>query len=103
MKNRKLYLTFYKSFCFTSIVITFACAYFIKLGGLSLYSVLFWFKVITLALIYYYMKEYKSKEFYFYKNLGVSKKALWIFAISIDMIIYFVVIFIALKIHEQHT
>jgi len=102
-KNIKLYLEFYKSFCFASILISFVCAYFFIKYGVSVYAPLFWFKIITLALIFYYIKEYKSKEFYFYKNLGVGKKVLWIFSISFDLIIYFVVIIIGLNLHGKFT
>jgi len=103
VKNIKLYFTFYKSFCFASILISFVCAYFLFKYGLPVYSPLFWFKIITFALIFYYIKEYKSKEFYFYKNLGISKKALWIFSTSLDFIIYIVVVITGLNLHGKFT
>ena len=102
-KNIKLYFIFYKSFCFVSILISFVCAYLLYQYGASMYSSLFWFKMFTLALIFYCIKEFKAKEFYFYKNLGVSKKALWIFSISLDLIIYIVVVIIGLNLHGKHT
>ena len=101
MQNIKLYITFYKSFCFVSILISFACAYLFFKWGISIFTVLFWFKIITLALIIYYIREYKSKEFYFYKNVGITKKALWIFSFLFDFTVYFVVIIIALNLHEK--
>ena len=99
----KLYFTFYKSYCFVSILITFVCAYFFLKHGPSVYAVLFWFKIITLALIFFYIREYKSKEFYFYKNLGISKKTLWAFSLSFDMVLYFTAIIIALNIYGKLT
>jgi len=54
-----------------------------------------------MALIFFYIREYKSNEFYFYKNLGISKKALWTFSISFDLIIYFIVIIIALSLYGK--
>jgi len=59
--------------------------------------------MITVALLYYYIKEYKSKEFYFYKNLGVSKKILWSFAVSLDLVIYLILIIVALNFHGKFT
>ena len=100
-KKINLFFTFYKSFCFVSIVISIVCAYFLMKDGASAYSALFWFKVITSALIFFYIREYKSKEFYFYKNLGISKKALWIFSLLLDLTIYFVVVIIALNLHGK--
>ena len=103
MKKIKLYLTFYNTFNFASIVLSIICAYFFFLHGISAFSILFWFKIITLALTFFYIREYKANEFYFYKNLGISKKALWIFSICLDFIIYFVIIIIAINLHGKYT
>ena len=103
MKMSKLYFTFYKSFCFTTITISLLCAAVFLRNGISAFSPLFWFKMITVAIVYYYIKEYKSKEFYFYKNLGVSKKGLWIFAVSLDLIIYLILIIVSVHLHGKFT
>jgi len=102
-KNIKLYVTFYRSFCFASILISLACAFLFFGRGTVLFTPLFWFKITTIALLYYYINGYKSKEFFFYKNLGIGKKALWIFAISLDLIIYFIVIIIGINLHGKYT
>jgi len=102
MKTKiNLFFTFYKSFCFASILISVICAYFLIMYGASAYSVLFWFKILTSAVIFLYIREYKSKEFYFYKNLGISKKALWIFSFLFDFTLYFIVVIIALNLHGK--
>jgi len=103
MKKIKLFFTFYKSFCLVSIFISLVCAYslFKLMGKIPIYSFLFWFKIISSALIFFYIKEYKSKEFYFYKNFGISKIALWIFSFIVDFTIYFVVIIIAFKLNGK--
>jgi len=100
-KKVNLFFTFYKSFCFASIVISIVCAYFLIIYGVSAYFFLFWFKIITSALIFFYIREYKSKEFCFYKNLGISKKALWIFSFLLDFTVYFVVVIIALNLYGK--
>jgi hypothetical protein len=100
-KKTNLFFTFYKSFCFVSVLISIVCAYFLIKYGASAYSVLFWFKIITSALIFYYIREYKSKEFYFYKNLGISKKALFIFSFLFDFTVYFIVVIIALNLYGK--
>jgi hypothetical protein len=71
--------------------------------GAVMYATLFWSKIFSLGFVFYYMKEYKAKEFIFYKNLGISKRALWIFSFSLDMILYFGLVFIALYIHGKFT
>jgi hypothetical protein len=93
MKTKiKPYLAFYQSFCFTSILISLLCGFLLFGGGSAFYFSLFLFKIITSGLIFFYMREYKSKEFYFYKNLGISQKALWIFSAIIDFAIFFLII-----------
>jgi len=89
--NIKPYLTFYQSFCFTSILISLLCGLLLKGGG-ERYFALFMFKIITSGLIFFYIREYKSKEFYFYKNLGISQKTLWIVVALLDFVIFFLII-----------
>ena len=79
------------------------CAYFFIKYGISVFSVLFWFKIITLILIFLYIKNYRHEEYYFYKNLGVGKKKLWTFSFVIDMVIYFIFTIIALNLYEKHS
>lgn len=64
----------------------------------SVISTLFWFKVLTSGLFYYYVNTYKANEYYYYKNLGLSKLQLWISSITIDFIIFFVLLAIILNI-----
>jgi hypothetical protein len=46
--------------------------------------VLFWSKVLTGAVIYFFVNEYKQKEYYYYHNLGLSKKQLWVATAGFD-------------------
>jgi len=105
MKKIKLYITFYKSFCFVSILISLLCAFFLfeLKDKIPIYFSLFWFKIITSVLIFFYIREYKSKEFYFYKNLGISRKALWIFSFIVDFTIYYILIIIAYNVYGEFT
>ncbi|PKP17417.1 MAG: hypothetical protein CVU05_15575 [Bacteroidetes bacterium HGW-Bacteroidetes-21] len=67
----------------------------------SVLQVLFWFKLATLALIFYYINSYKKNEFYYYKNLGISKHKLWIPILVFDFSVFLIsVIILAIKLHE---
>ena len=81
-------MTFYKSFAFASWMITLSCMLIAYTHGIGTFSVLFWFKIITLGLIFYFIDSYRRDGLYFYKNLGLSKLNLWISALSIDFIIF---------------
>ncbi len=61
-------------------------------GGLKMFVAIFWFKVITLGILYYFINHYKHKELYYYQNLGLSKKFLWISTMAIDMLLFIMLI-----------
>jgi len=98
MKTIRLILTFYKSFAFTSSVITLSCSYIIYTWGFATYQELFWFKIITLALIFYYIQNNKKNHFYYYKNLGLTKKHLWIPTLTLDFVLFLTLMTLAVKI-----
>ena len=83
-KTIRLIGTFYRSFLFASIVITVCCLSLFWKYGFSIFEVLFWIKISTLGLTYYFINSYKSKEYYYYLNLGVSKVLLWTATLTFD-------------------
>jgi len=55
---------------------------------------IFWFKIATLGLIYYFINSYNRKAYYYYLNLGVSKTLLWVGSLGIDLALFiFLIIF----------
>jgi hypothetical protein len=56
--------------------------------GFNIFGVLFWFKIVTRALTYYFINSYKSKEYYYYLNLGVSTALLWVATLTFDFEIF---------------
>lgn len=104
MKTIRLILTFYKSIAFVSFLITFTCLvllYGSGPDGISIIQPLFWFKIITLAITVYYINIYKKNEFYYYKNLGISKFTLWIPILIFDFLFFLItIIILASNLHE---
>jgi hypothetical protein len=49
---------------------------------------LFWFKIATLGLTFYYINGYKNREYYYYQNLGVSRLLLWASTIVFDFALF---------------
>jgi len=88
MKTLRLLITFYKSYAFASIVITIATLHFTCVGGFAMFASLLWVKIITFGMIAYLVHNFKKEEFYYYKNLGMTRKYLWISTFSIDFIIF---------------
>jgi len=72
---------------FFAIVISLWCAYLISKDGFLAVNVIFWLKISTSFIIYFFVKQYKKNEFYYYRNLGFSITVLWIITFGIDFII----------------
>ncbi|MET0394241.1 MAG: hypothetical protein ABW019_13935 [Chitinophagaceae bacterium] len=88
LKTIRLTWTFYKSFLFFSLVITTCCLSIFWKYGFSVFFMLFWLKLITLGLTYYFINQYKSREYYYYRNLGVSKSLLWAVTLLFDFALF---------------
>jgi len=100
MSLLRLIITFYKSFAVMSLAITFACLYLINLYGskaLLILQALIWLKISTLGLIFYYIQNFKKEDFYYYKNLGLTKKKLWISTLVFDFALFILLLIITLK------
>ena len=65
--------------------------------GMSIYAVLFWFKLFTLGVVFVFIRSYKSKEFYYYLNLGLSRTVLWISTFCFDFSLF---LFLLSRIHK---
>jgi len=106
MKTLRLILTFYKSFAFTSLMITFICIGLVYGYGekaIPIIQVLIWFKIITLAIIIYSISKFKRNQFYYYKNLGISRLLLWVSTLIFDFTFFLIaIITLAIKLHETH-
>ncbi|QCR21518.1 hypothetical protein C1N53_03585 [Pontibacter sp. SGAir0037] len=62
-------------------------------SGYSLFAAVFWFKIISLGIIFYFINSYKSKEYYYYQNLGVSKVMLWGTTLTFDFTLFLFIIY----------
>ncbi len=80
--------TFYSSFCVFSLLIDIFCLAIIVRTNFNLFPLMFWFRAVVMAIIFYFINDYKTKEFYYYQNLGVSKNFLWTATFSLDTILF---------------
>lgn len=99
MRTIKILITFYQSFAALSILTTLACSIIIYKWGIATFFVLFWFKIATLGLIYYFINIYKKESFFYYKNLGLTKRQVWIPTLTFDMALFLLIISFILKIN----
>jgi len=83
-------LSFYQSFAFVGFLLTAACMVTLYTTGIAMFTFLFWFKIGTLWLIYYFVDSYKRNEYYYYDNLGISKRKLWIPSLVFDFTLFLI-------------
>jgi len=79
-------------------VITISSMYLVYVYGSHAISFLFWLKLFTLAIMLVFVNSYKSKEFYYYQNLGLSKLFLWFTSIAIDLFLFFILLILMVQI-----
>ncbi len=88
VKTIRLTWTFYKGFLLSSLLINTCCLIVFGSYGFAVFVELFWFKMATLGLTYYFINNYKNKEYYYYLNLGVSKVVLWTMTLLFDLALF---------------
>jgi len=97
LKTIRLIFTFYKGFLLASIIITSCCGVIFWEYGLSVFRALFWLKISTLAISFYFINTYKAREYYYYHNLHLSKILLWCSILITDFLLF---IFLIVLLHK---
>lgn len=83
-----LCLRFYGSSCIFSSLISVAIIHQSLGEGVSAIVLSFWFKLFTLLITLIFVWYQNSRRFYYYKNLGLSKKALLVSCFFLDFSLY---------------
>jgi hypothetical protein len=97
IKAVRLFYTFYKSFALASLLVTSCCLVLFWQYGLGIIVGLLWFKAATLAVLFYFVHLYKQKEYFYYQNLGLSKRLLWFATLGFDFTLF---IFLLTQVHH---
>ena len=95
IKTARLATTFYRSFIFAPLLITILTLSWFLSYGFNVFAAILWTKIFTNAVIWYLVREFKKKEFFYYRNLGVSEKKLWVIVFVFDFSLLITGIFIA--------
>jgi hypothetical protein len=97
MRTLKLITRFYSGIFLANFLVTLGCVYLMWLfnaHAIEIMGVLFWFKIITIAIMFYGSIYYKKNELYYYQNLGVSKIMLGISTSVFDFLLWLSLIII---------
>jgi hypothetical protein len=84
----RLLLTFYRGFFIPGFLITLTCGVLFREYGWSILSTLFWLKLGSMTLVFFFIRTYKSREFIYYQNLGLSRTFLWTSTLLFDFVLY---------------
>jgi hypothetical protein len=84
----RLVFTFYKGFCLASILITVICLALYREYGEFIWTPLICLKLLTLLMIYFFINSYKQEQFYYYRNLRITKWMLWSATFAFDIALY---------------
>lgn len=94
IKTLSLIFRFYYNFIFATSIVTLFCIKTYYDSGFETLSSLFYLKIITLAITVYFVRIFKSKELFYYQNLGVSSTFLWTTTLFIDFFIFVITLII---------
>jgi hypothetical protein len=97
LKVLRLYFTFFQGFFLPAFLISLGGSAILFVWGMQAFMAVFWYKIVTMFVLYSFVKRYKKKEFFYYQNLGLSLLKLWSFALIIDMFLFITLIVVARK------
>ncbi|RYZ20424.1 MAG: hypothetical protein EOO16_16690 [Chitinophagaceae bacterium] len=60
--------------------------------GYPAFAGLLWMKLGTLLLAFYYGHAYRGRQYYYYHNLGLSKRVLWAAPMTADLVLYYLLL-----------
>jgi hypothetical protein len=93
-RTTRLIFSFYRNFAIASLAVTIIAGGLFDAYGCTIAVALFWLKAITNALFLYLIDHLRRKEYHYYYNLGLSKKALWSSTLIIDFALFFLTLII---------
>jgi hypothetical protein len=99
MRTLKLITRFYSGIFLANFLVTLSCVYSMSHLGddvREMIYLLFWYKIISLALVSYIAVYYRKNEQYYYQNLGVSKLQLGLSTSVFDFILWLILVLIQL-------
>lgn len=71
-----------------SFLITLICCLLFFEYGAPILLVLHWLKLSATAIIFFYIRTSRAKEFHYYRNLGLTPSFLWFSTLTFDLILY---------------
>lgn len=94
-RKTRILFTFYRYYIWVSLLVNLICALLLWRNGMGIYPSLFWFKIFTMGASFYLINDYRKQIYFYFYNAGLSKKALWIFSLAFDLLLFFTLMILA--------
>lgn len=91
-RNLRLLWTFYRNHFWADMLLSAIGLWTLHNWGLVAFEAVFWFKIISYGIIYYFVNSLRKNEYYYYSNLGFRKSTLWAITLSVDFVLYITLI-----------
>jgi hypothetical protein len=88
----RMLLHFYSGYLPASLLITICCDMLYARWSTGITGVLIIFKLATDLLVLWLVNEYQSRRYYYYHNLGLSKRSLWSITLTADFAVFLLTI-----------
>lgn len=99
MGSMRIILTFYRNFSWVVLSITFfGCSLIVMSGTWNFVVSIFWMKLFTNAMLGLFIHIFSPEQLYFFNNLGYSKTRIFASAFLLDMVIWFLLSWLTIKI-----
>jgi hypothetical protein len=101
MRTIRLITRFYGAIFLANFLVTLSCVYLLAMAGKNdqaIVAVFFWYKIISMTLIFYTAIYYKKNELYYYQNLGITKLKLILTTSVFDFFVWLIFILLQLLI-----
>ena len=91
-RSLRIIIVFYKNFILLSLLLNVVCNRLFYLFGFSIFFGLFWIKMVSYLVAFYFVNSNKKNEYFFYQNIGFKRKFLWTITIVFDFILFIITI-----------
>lgn len=96
----KTFLIFFRRIFLYNLIFTLAAmVLYVQIFRYEVYSWMFYSKIAGYLFVAYVWFKYFPKEFYFYYNLGLSVRWLFIMSVIADALIFFFLFFLLIKLY----
>lgn len=96
MSKKKVILlgTFARSFSPALLLVTVSCLWLGTRFGTGIFAPLFYFKAASSAMVFCVADKLKAKEYCYYHNLGLDRRALWVPVLAADMLSFTILLLV---------